>query len=166
MDTFGLGQFGKQSTGKVLFPDACGKETVADRTGRLGPSVSSCRPGAWADSGGIVMISEWITRFRFFLRRDLLARRRTSEFDEELQFHVAQAIAAKMAQGMTPGQKCVDRIPIPLKDMKCTDLIPFHRQYALPAMTRMPSVQLEDFYSRTVTGGRGDLLIPRDQRCL
>ena len=48
------------------------------------------------------MISEWISRFRFFLRRDLLARRRTSEFDEELQFHVAQAIAAKMAQGMTP----------------------------------------------------------------
>jgi hypothetical protein len=48
------------------------------------------------------MISEWISRFRFFLRRDLLARRRTSEFDEELQFHVAQVIAAKMAQGMTP----------------------------------------------------------------
>lgn len=48
------------------------------------------------------MISEWISRFRFFLRRDLLARRRTSEFDEELQFHVQQAIAAKIAQGMTP----------------------------------------------------------------
>ncbi len=31
------------------------------------------------------MISEWISRFRFFLRRDLLARRRTSELDEELQ---------------------------------------------------------------------------------
>lgn len=48
------------------------------------------------------MISEWISRFRFFLRRDLLARRRTSEFDEELKFHVQQAIAAKIAQGMTP----------------------------------------------------------------
>ena len=48
------------------------------------------------------MISEWISRFRFFLRRDLLAQRRTSEFDEELQFHVAQATAAKIAQGMTP----------------------------------------------------------------
>jgi len=48
------------------------------------------------------MISEWISRFRFFLRRDLLARRRASELDEELQFHVEQASAAKMAQGMTP----------------------------------------------------------------
>jgi putative ABC transport system permease protein len=48
------------------------------------------------------MISEWISRFRFFLRRDLLARRRRSELDEELQFHVEQASAAKMAQGMTP----------------------------------------------------------------
>jgi hypothetical protein len=48
------------------------------------------------------MISEWISRFRFFLRRDLLARRRTSELDEELQFHVEQASAAKIAQGMTP----------------------------------------------------------------
>jgi hypothetical protein len=50
--------------------------------------------------------------------------------------------------------------------VKCTDMIPFHRQYALPPVTRMPSVQLEDFYSRTVTGGRGDLLVPRDQRSL
>ena len=48
------------------------------------------------------MISEWISRFRFFPRRDLLARRRTSELDEELQFHVEQATAANMAQGMTP----------------------------------------------------------------
>jgi predicted permease len=48
------------------------------------------------------MISEWISRFRFFLHRDLLARRRTSELDEELQFHVEQATAAKMAHGMRP----------------------------------------------------------------
>ena len=48
------------------------------------------------------MISEWISRFRFFLRRDLLARRRTIELDEELQFHVEQAIAVNVAQGMTP----------------------------------------------------------------
>jgi putative ABC transport system permease protein len=48
------------------------------------------------------MISEWISRFRFFLRRDLLARRRTSELDEELQFHVEQATAANVTQGMTP----------------------------------------------------------------
>jgi putative ABC transport system permease protein len=48
------------------------------------------------------MISEWISRFRFFLRRDLLARRRSNELDEELQFHVEQATAANMAQGMTP----------------------------------------------------------------
>ena len=48
------------------------------------------------------MISEWISRLRFFLRRDLLARRRTSELDEELQFHLEQAAAVKSAGGMTP----------------------------------------------------------------
>jgi hypothetical protein len=52
------------------------------------------------------------------------------------------------------------------ESVKCGDMIPFHRQYALPAVTRMPSVPLEDFYGRTVTGGRGDLLVPRDQRSL
>jgi len=45
------------------------------------------------------MISEWISQFRFFLRRDLLARRRTSELDEELQFHIEQATAERIAQG-------------------------------------------------------------------
>ena len=45
-------------------------------------------------------------------------------------------------------------------------MILFHGQYALPALTRMLSVPLKDFYSRTVTGGRGDLLVPRDQRSL
>ena len=48
------------------------------------------------------MISEWISRLRFFLRRDLLARRRRSELDEELQFHLEQAVAVKSAGGMTP----------------------------------------------------------------
>jgi hypothetical protein len=48
------------------------------------------------------MMSEWFSRFRFFLRRDLLARRRTSELDEELQFHVEQSTTLKMAQGMAP----------------------------------------------------------------
>ena len=47
------------------------------------------------------MIGEWISRLRFFFRRDLLARRRAHEVDEELQFHLEQAIAAKIAQGMT-----------------------------------------------------------------
>lgn len=48
------------------------------------------------------MIGEWMSRLRFFLRRDLLARRRTHEVDEELQFHLEQAVAAKTAQGMMP----------------------------------------------------------------
>lgn len=48
------------------------------------------------------MISEWISRLRFFLRRDLLVRRRTCELDDELQFHLAQATAMRVAEGMTP----------------------------------------------------------------
>ena len=48
------------------------------------------------------MIGEWISRLRFFLRRDLLARRRKSELDEELQFHLEQTVAVKSAGGMTP----------------------------------------------------------------
>ena len=47
------------------------------------------------------MITEWISRFRFFLRRALLARRRASELDEELHFHVEQATAVRIAEGMT-----------------------------------------------------------------
>lgn len=47
------------------------------------------------------MISEWISRLRFFVRRDLLARRRTGELDEELQFHIERTIAVHVAQGMT-----------------------------------------------------------------
>ena len=50
------------------------------------------------------MIGEWMSRLRFFLRRALLARRRTHEVDEELQFHLEQAIAGKITQGMTPDQ--------------------------------------------------------------
>jgi predicted permease len=43
------------------------------------------------------MLEELRTRLRFFL-----ARRRTNELDEEIQFHLDQAIAAEIATGKTP----------------------------------------------------------------
>src|SRR5438067_1504311 len=43
------------------------------------------------------MWRELLTRLRFYL-----SRRRTSELDEEIQFHLEQAIAAEIASGKTP----------------------------------------------------------------
>jgi predicted permease len=43
------------------------------------------------------MITEIFTRLRFFL-----FRKRRSEFDDELQFHLDESIAAKVASGLTP----------------------------------------------------------------
>jgi predicted permease len=48
------------------------------------------------------MTIEWLSRFRFFLRQTLLHRGRQSELDDELQFHLEQAIEANLAAGMTP----------------------------------------------------------------
>jgi predicted permease len=47
------------------------------------------------------MTTEWLTRFRFLLRKTLSRRKRQSELDEELHFHVEQSIAAKLAAGAT-----------------------------------------------------------------
>jgi putative ABC transport system permease protein len=47
------------------------------------------------------MISEWLSRLRFFLRQNLIPRGQQSDLDEELQFHLERAIAANLAAGMT-----------------------------------------------------------------
>jgi predicted permease len=46
-------------------------------------------------------MNDTLKRLRFLLRQTLLRRRRQSELDEELQFHVEQTIAAHLAAGMT-----------------------------------------------------------------
>jgi predicted permease len=48
------------------------------------------------------MTREWLSRFRFFIRQSLQMRPRQRELDEELQFHLEQAIEAKLTAGMTP----------------------------------------------------------------
>ena len=45
------------------------------------------------------MISELLTRLRF-----LILRKRRSELDEEIEFHLEQAIASRIAAGMDPAE--------------------------------------------------------------
>jgi putative ABC transport system permease protein len=48
------------------------------------------------------MISECLSRLRFFLRQSLPKSTRQGEFDEEFQFHLEQATEANIAAGMLP----------------------------------------------------------------
>jgi predicted permease len=48
------------------------------------------------------MIAEWSTRARYFIRQSLFRRAPQSELDEELEFHLEQAIELNLAAGMTP----------------------------------------------------------------
>jgi predicted permease len=48
------------------------------------------------------MTRKWPTKLRFLLRQTLLSRKRQRELDEELQFHLEQAVAANVAAGMPP----------------------------------------------------------------
>ena len=45
------------------------------------------------------MIREFLTRLRFFV-----LRKRLSELDDELRFHLEQSIAAKASAGLPPGE--------------------------------------------------------------
>jgi predicted permease len=47
------------------------------------------------------MMRAWLSRMRFLVRQTLSRRRRQSEMDEELAFHLEQAAAANIAAGMT-----------------------------------------------------------------
>jgi putative ABC transport system permease protein len=51
-------------------------------------------------------MNDRLKRLRYLLRQTLLRRRRQSELDEELQFHVEQAIEAKLAAGMSAEEAC------------------------------------------------------------
>ena len=46
-------------------------------------------------------MKDTLKRLRFLLRQTLMRRRRQSELDEELQFHVDQAIEVKVAAGVS-----------------------------------------------------------------
>ena len=47
------------------------------------------------------MMGAWLSRMRFLVRQTLSMRKRHSEMDDELEFHLEQAIAANIAAGMT-----------------------------------------------------------------
>ena len=47
------------------------------------------------------MMREFFTHWRFLVRQTFRKRRRQSELDEELRFHLEQSTAAKIATGMT-----------------------------------------------------------------
>jgi len=45
------------------------------------------------------MMMEWLTRLKF-----LIFRKRRDEVDEELQFHLEESIAARIAVGLDPAE--------------------------------------------------------------
>jgi putative ABC transport system permease protein len=50
------------------------------------------------------MITELLTRARFFFARNVFLRKTRSEMDEELRFHLEQSVAQKVAAGMAEGE--------------------------------------------------------------
>jgi DNA-binding PadR family transcriptional regulator len=65
---------------------------------KRGSGCPADRPGAGADSGGVVMMTELLTRLRFLLS----SRRSRARLDEELRFIWSRrSVAAKHAAGMT-----------------------------------------------------------------
>src|SRR5580658_3217815 len=62
----------------------------------MGSLVLRCELGPGPNRGGIAMIAEFLTRIRF-----LIFRKRRSELDDELRFHLEQSIAAKVAVGVS-----------------------------------------------------------------
>src|SRR5277367_669212 len=69
LDSCGLGCVGKQPQGEVLFADSDGPQAIAGGVEELGPALGCDRAGAGTDSGGGFMMSEWLTRIRFFFLR-------------------------------------------------------------------------------------------------
>ena len=59
---------------------------------RLSSAIASV---LWPGRGGVLMISELLTRLRF-----LILRKKRGELDEELEFHLEQAIASRIAAGI------------------------------------------------------------------
>ena len=94
MDQVGLGKFGEQSTGEVLSVDGRRQEAAGDRTRDL-DRLSSAITLVLGRAVEALMITELLTRLRF-----LVLRKKPSELDEELSFHLEQSIAAKQAAGL------------------------------------------------------------------
>src|ERR1700749_2522711 len=91
-----MADFGEQPASKVLPPDPDGQKAAASGTGNLGSLVFGNRLGARSRRGGVVMISEFLSRFRF-----LIFRKKPDELEQELQFHLEQSIESKMAAGLS-----------------------------------------------------------------
>src|SRR5215469_7468057 len=62
----------------------------------MGSPVFGGEPDSGTHCGGIAMITELLTRLRF-----LVFRKKHSEMDDELRFHLEQSITAKVAAGVS-----------------------------------------------------------------
>src|ERR1035441_5235961 len=99
MVTIGMADHGEESAGEVLPPDPDRQEATRDGVGYLGSLVLGNRVCPWPGYGGVLMISELLTRLCF-----LIFRKRRSELDEEIEFHLEQAITTRIAAGMDPAE--------------------------------------------------------------
>src|SRR5260370_38396126 len=90
---------GEQPEGKVLSLDPKGQEATGNGIGKLGSIVLSNRLCARSRYGGVVVITEFLTRLRF-----LILRRDRTELEQELQFHIEQSIASKRVSGLSAAE--------------------------------------------------------------
>src|SRR6266567_4869518 len=74
-----------------------GQRATASGTGHLGSLVFGNRVCTWPGRRGVLMISELLTRVRF-----LILRKKRGEFNEEVEFHLEQAIESRIAAGLGP----------------------------------------------------------------
>src|SRR5260221_534232 len=91
-----MADLGEQPEGKVLSLDPKGQEATGNGIGKLGSIVLSDRRCARPRYGGVVVITEFLTRLRF-----LILRRDRTELEQELQFHIEQSIASKRVSGLS-----------------------------------------------------------------
>src|SRR5258708_13588513 len=94
-----MADLGEQPEGKVLSLDPKGQEATGNGIGKLGSIVLSDRLCARSRCGGLVVITEFLTRLRF-----LILRRDRTELEQELQFHIEQSIATKRVAGLSAPQ--------------------------------------------------------------
>src|SRR5580700_9848188 len=94
-----MADLGEQPEGKVLSLDPKRKEATGNGIGKLGSIVLSNRLCARSRCGGVVVITEFLTRLRF-----LILRKDRRELEQELEFHIEQSIASKRVAGLSAAE--------------------------------------------------------------
>ena len=72
---------------------AAGRKTTGDGTRNLGSIVGCYCACIGPRRGGVIMISEFLTRLRF-----LILRKKRSELDDEIRFHLSRRLRQKRKQ--------------------------------------------------------------------